>query len=104
LVKNFRSIATQLDDEQYGKLIQICKDQECTPYYVIKDLLQQYIENYELFVKEELEKEKQKEARLGKEDESELDSHENVGKDTQSEPLDSEINRRSRSPVIRIRG
>jgi len=61
LVKTFRSIGTQLDDEQYGKLIQICKEQGCTPYYVIKDLLQQYIEIYEWAVKEEMEKEKQNE-------------------------------------------
>ena len=60
MVKIFRGIGTQLDDEQYGKLIQICKEQGCTPYYVIKDLLQQYIEIYEWAVKEELEKEKER--------------------------------------------
>ena len=85
MVKNFRSIATQLDDEQYRKLIQICKEQACTPYYVIKDYLKQYIELYEWAVKEELEKERQKKVEDSndtghvKSDDSELEQADNSG-------------------------
>jgi len=58
LVKIFRSISTQLDSEEYSKLIQICKEQGYKPYYILKDLLQQFIESYEFASKEDIEKEK----------------------------------------------
>lgn len=101
MVKNFRSIATQLDDDQYGKLIQICKEQGCTPYYVIKDLLQQYIEIYEWAVKEELEKERNETRQ-----EEEAEDHANTGQ-TESEDLELEQTDNSsnnNATVIRIRG
>lgn len=96
MVKIFRSIGTQLDDELYGKLIQICKEQGCTPYYVIKDLLEQYIEIYEWAVKEELEKEKERQ--------EEVEDSNDTG---QTESDDSELEQTNNSsnnkvPVIKI--
>jgi len=47
LVKVYRTVSTQLPPDKYDKLIKICTERSCKPFGILRDLLIDFLDNYE---------------------------------------------------------
>ena len=50
--KYFKSVSTQLDMENYNKLLKICAKEGCKPYAILKSLLTDFLDSYPFNQKE----------------------------------------------------